>query len=80
MEPAAGLAGLMKAALVLFHRRIPPSIGFDQLNPKIRFEDYRLAVNNELIDLPVHDTQAHALVNSFGFGGTNGSLLFTSPD
>ena len=77
LEPAAGIAGLIKAALVLHHRKIPPSLGFDRPNPKIHFDEHRLVVNDHLVDLPPSDLPAHALVNSFGFGGTNACALLS---
>ena len=44
LEPAAGIAGLMKAALSLQHGKIPPSLHFNAPNPKIPFNQLGLRV------------------------------------
>ena len=36
-EQAAGIAGLIKTALALHHKRIPPSINYKTPNPRIDF-------------------------------------------
>ncbi|MBX6746343.1 MAG: polyketide synthase, partial [Acetobacteraceae bacterium] len=43
-EPASGMAGLLKAMLVLEHGRIPPSLHFEQPNPAIDFDRLGLRV------------------------------------
>ncbi len=69
MEPASGIAGILKAILVLGHRQIPPSLHGAPPNPAIDFSALGLA--------PVNDTRgiepgrAVVGVNSSGFGGTN---------
>lgn len=65
LEPAAGIAGLIKAALVLHHRTIPPSLHFHQAHPEIPFEGLRVPRAPEPLTGPVVG------VNSFGFGGAN---------
>ncbi len=76
LETAAGLAGIIKAALVLEHRRVPPSLHFSIPNPHIPFDELRLRVATEMTDLPVgEDGRAFVAVNSFGFGGTNAHAL-----
>jgi len=76
LESAAGAAGLVKAALVLHKRAVPPSLNFETPNPAIPFEQLRLKVAEELQPLPRHDgTAPVAAVNSFGFGGTNAHVV-----
>ncbi len=70
-EQAAGIAGLIKAALVLHHKRIPPSINFETPNPAIDFASSPFHVNTKLRDFPAADTPRRAGVNSLGIGGTN---------
>jgi phthiocerol/phenolphthiocerol synthesis type-I polyketide synthase C len=70
LEPAAGMAGLIKALLALKHRRLPASLHFAEPSPHIDFEDLNLAVCDEPMALPDAGHQL-AGVNSFGFGGTN---------
>ena len=44
LESGSGIAGLIKAALVLKHREIPPNLNFETPNPNIPFEKLRLRV------------------------------------
>jgi len=70
-EQAAGIAGLIKTALILRHKRIPPSINFETPNPAIDFASSPFHVNTKLRDFPAADTPRRAGVNSLGIGGTN---------
>jgi 1-acyl-sn-glycerol-3-phosphate acyltransferase len=80
-EAAAGLAGLIKTALALQHRAIPPSLHFDEPNPEIDFDAIRLRVVTELEPWPANGSPARATVNSFGFGGANANaVLEEAPD
>ncbi|WP_437308061.1 SDR family NAD(P)-dependent oxidoreductase [Sorangium sp. So ce388] len=71
LEPAAGVAGLMKVALSLQHMELPASLNFDRPNPYIAFDQLHLKVQTELEDFPTNPRPARAGVSSFGFGGTN---------
>ena len=79
-EAAAGVAGVLKALLVLKHRKVPPTLHFNQPNPNIPFEQYRIRVARDLESLPPETTKGtlYAGVNSFGYGGTNGHLVMAS--
>src|ERR1043166_1997555 len=70
-EQAAGIAGLIKTALVLHHKKIPPSINYQTPNPAIDFASSPFYVNTKLKDFPVTDTPRRAALNSLGIGGTN---------
>ncbi|MFL4904183.1 amino acid adenylation domain-containing protein [Streptomyces sp. MMS24-I2-30] len=74
-ESAAGIAGLIKTALCLKHRKIPPHINLDQLNPAIDLDALPYRIPTSTVDWPEHDGPARAGVNSFGFGGTNAHVL-----
>ncbi|MFE9607243.1 amino acid adenylation domain-containing protein [Streptomyces sp. NPDC006012] len=74
-ESAAGIAGLIKTALSLKHRKIPPHINLDQLNPAIDPDALPYRIPTRTVDWPEHDGPARAGVNSFGFGGTNAHVL-----
>ena len=81
LEPAAGIAGLIKAALVLHLRSVPPSLGFEQANPAIQLDDLRLTIPRGFSALDDVGGHPHALVNSFGFGGTNAcAVLSAAPE
>jgi acyl transferase domain-containing protein/acyl carrier protein len=71
LEAAAGIAGLIKAALALRHRQIPPSLHFENPNPHIPFDELPLRVQTTLSAWPTESGPALAGVSSFGFGGTN---------
>jgi len=70
-EQAASIAGLIKTALVLHHKRIPPSINYETPNPRIDFASSPFYVNTKLQDFPRTDTSRRAGLNSLGIGGTN---------
>lgn len=75
-ETAAGVAGLIKAALALKHQQIPPSLHFHQPNPQISFEQLRFQVQTGLTDWKTAKRCPRiAGVNSFGFGGTNAHVV-----
>ncbi len=80
LEPAAGIAGLIKAALVLQRREIPPSLGFERANPAIDLDGLGLEVAAK--ELPLGETRgtSRVLVNSFGFGGTNACAVLRSAE
>ena len=72
LEIAAGIAGLIKAALALQHREIPPSLHFTRANPLIPFESLRLQVAASRMPWPAREDEvARAGVSAFGWGGTN---------
>ncbi|MCC7361297.1 MAG: SDR family NAD(P)-dependent oxidoreductase [Anaerolineales bacterium] len=71
LEAAAGMAGLIKVALALRHRQLPPSLHFQTPNPHIPFETLPLRVQTQLEAWPAPGERALAGVSSFGFGGTN---------
>ena len=48
LEAGAGIAGLIKVALALYHRRIPGNLHFDRPNPDIDFDALRLRVPTAL--------------------------------
>ncbi len=70
LTAAAGVAGLIKTVLAMYHRQIPPSLGFEKPNPAIDFENSPFFVNNTLRDWNVEGTR-RAGISSFGVGGTN---------
>ena len=72
LKGGAGAAGLLKAALSLHHKVLPPSLNFDRPNPNIDWSSSPFAVNTELRDWETHDHEPRvAAVSAFGFGGTN---------
>ncbi|MDP4180245.1 MAG: SDR family NAD(P)-dependent oxidoreductase [Bacillota bacterium] len=74
MEAVAGVSGLIKTALCLKNKMVPPNIHFNTPNPKLDYENLSLKVPTETELLP-NDKLSFASVNSFGFGGTNAHVV-----
>jgi acyl transferase domain-containing protein/NADPH:quinone reductase-like Zn-dependent oxidoreductase/SAM-dependent methyltransferase/acyl carrier protein len=79
LETAAGVAGLLKAILVLKHGQIPPSLHFETPNPHIDFEKLKLRVPTKLEPFPDGHRERIVGVNSFGFGGANAHVILAAP-
>ncbi len=76
LEPAAGIAGLIKTVLVLQHGQIPPVCTAGSQNPHIDLNGSRVRIPRELVDWPKGgEGPRRAGVSSFGFGGTNAHLI-----
>jgi amino acid adenylation domain-containing protein/thioester reductase-like protein len=72
LDEAAGVIGLIKTALSLRHREIPPSLNFTSPNSMAELEGDRFFVNTELREWDVSAGRRRvAGVSSFGMGGTN---------
>ena len=72
---------LIKAALALHHRTLPPSLHFQKPNPNIPFVRLGITVQSKLEAWSAPQGQARvAGVSSFGFGGTNATLVFKRLD
>lgn len=78
-EAAAGVAGLIKAALTVQRRTIAPQVVLDKLNPQIPFDELRIRVPLEAEAYPDLGAPAYAAVNSFGYGGANAHVLVSEP-
>ncbi|MFJ2261648.1 aminotransferase class I/II-fold pyridoxal phosphate-dependent enzyme [Streptomyces sp. NPDC087844] len=77
LESAAGIAGLIKAALVVRHRQVPPTLHLRTPNRHLAWDGAGLDVPTRLTGLP--DTgSVRAGVSSFGFGGANAHVVLES--
>ncbi len=72
-EAAAGVAGLIKTALCLKHKTIPPNLHFNNPNPLIPFDKMCIRIPTE--KEAMRGAPLYAGVNSFGYGGTNSHVL-----
>ncbi len=75
-EGAAGIAGLIKAALCLQRQTIPSSLHCESLNTHIDWNTLPIRVASET--QPFRETQGgtrYAGVSSFGFSGTNAHVV-----
>jgi acyl transferase domain-containing protein/SAM-dependent methyltransferase/acyl carrier protein len=75
-EAAAGLAGVIKAALALQHRAVPPNLHFTKLNPHIDTGALSFTIPTSLHAWE-SDTNGPRIagVSSFGFSGTNAHVI-----
>jgi len=77
LESAAGIAGLIKAILVLRHRYVPQQAAFDLPNPRFRWDGAMMEVPRSGRALP---TAGYLVgVSSFGISGTNAHALLAPP-
>lgn len=76
LEGASGLAGVIKTTLALERGLIPPNMHFKNPNPRIDFENWKIAVPTKVTDWKVPEGVARrASINSFGYGGTNAHIV-----
>jgi len=77
LETAAGAVGLIKAALVLYHGKVPPTAGFSSFPKNIDPTSLKVRVPVSVEPLPRPETGGVPCtsVNSYGFGGSNGYAI-----
>jgi len=75
LEPAAGLAGLLKVLLALEHEQLPPTLHVREPNPMVAFESTPFYLPDRLVSWPRGSVPRRAGVSSFGFGGTNAHVV-----
>ncbi|RSN16827.1 polyketide synthase [Streptomyces sp. WAC 05977] len=76
---AAGLAGLMKAALALWHEVVPPTLHLSRPNPAWDAERSPFTFSTGARPTPVPRGREFAGVSAFGFGGTNFHAVLAAP-
>ena len=74
-ETAAGITGLIKAALCVAKRQLPSSLHCRRPNPSIDFAGLKLQVQTSLEPFPYPERATVVGVSSFGFGGTNAHVV-----
>ncbi|MFB7873797.1 type I polyketide synthase [Nocardia sp. NPDC056064] len=74
-EAAAGVASVIKAALAIQHRTLPPQGWLDTPNPDIPFDELGVHVQTEAEVLPADGAPMSVAVNGFGYGGTNAHAI-----
>jgi len=75
LEAAAGMAGLMKAALALQHEAIPPHPHLNKQNRHIPWDTIPVSIPSELTTWKRTDIARFAGVSGFGFSGTNAHIV-----
>jgi len=74
--PAAGMLGLIKTTLALYHHRIPPTLHCE--NPSQSLLKSRFKPPQETLDWDETGLPLTAGVNAFGFGGINAHAVLTA--
>ncbi|KAH8584212.1 polyketide synthase, partial [Cryptosporidium sp. chipmunk genotype I] len=75
LEGASGVAGILKAILVVNNGVIPPNILINKLNPGLRFDDSNTNILFPTNKVEINSKGLIAGVSSFGFGGTNSHVI-----
>ncbi len=76
LDSAAGVAGLIKVALALHHRQIPPTVNLREVNPQIPLETLGLAAQTRFGPWPKrNDGRALAGVTAVSMSGVNAHLV-----
>ncbi|WNG88073.1 type I polyketide synthase [Mycobacterium sp. ITM-2016-00317] len=78
LEAGAGVAGLIKTALVLQRDYIPAHLHLENPTSQVSFDDLKIDVPRTGRPFPSTDRRI-AGVNSFGFGGTNAHVVLAEP-
>jgi acyl transferase domain-containing protein/NADPH:quinone reductase-like Zn-dependent oxidoreductase/acyl carrier protein len=78
LEPAAGIAGLLKALLVVQRRAVPPHLHLTRINPRIALEGTPLVIRSEGWRWPDEERPLRAGISSFGLSGTNAHVIIES--
>ncbi|MFV9645559.1 MAG: beta-ketoacyl synthase N-terminal-like domain-containing protein, partial [Desulfobacterales bacterium] len=75
-KAAAGAAGLIKAALSLYHKALPPTLKADNPDTELRIDESPFYLNTETRPwFSKKDHPRRAGVSAFGFGGSNFHIL-----
>ncbi|MGA6158796.1 beta-ketoacyl synthase N-terminal-like domain-containing protein [Stenotrophomonas sp. NPDC087984] len=77
--PAAGVAGLIKAALALHHETLPPTLHCDDPNPALEATRFTTLATARPWDEVAGGAPRRAAVNAFGFGGINAHVILEQP-
>ncbi|MER6065149.1 beta-ketoacyl synthase N-terminal-like domain-containing protein [Streptomyces sp. NPDC001792] len=73
--PAAGVAGLVKAALALHHRTLLPTLHCDDPHPALAATRFRTLDQSRPWETDLRQPVRRAAVNAFGFGGINAHVV-----
>ena len=76
LESAAGIAGLIKAVLVMQRGVIPKHLHFNDPSQEMNWSEMPLQITSRMMDLPLRNGRPRlAGVNSFGISGTNVHMI-----
>ncbi|MGV7116613.1 amino acid adenylation domain-containing protein [Paenibacillus kyungheensis] len=76
LEAAAGIAGLIKTTLCIYHQKLVPHLHFSEESPYIPFANLPIRVLQETEHISLSsDQNIYAGISAFGFGGTNAHVV-----
>ena len=75
LDTAAGLAGCIKLAMSLYHKKLPPLINFKSPNPQIDFKNSPFYVLDKELTWTKEQYPKRVAISSFGIGGTNAHVI-----
>lgn len=76
LNAASGITSLIKSALILKNKQIPPSININEVNPELNIESSPFYINKNLKNWPkTGEIPRRVGISSFGIGGTNCHLI-----
>ncbi|HAW77736.1 MAG TPA: hypothetical protein DCW74_18620 [Alteromonas australica] len=79
MDTVSGLAGIIKSALCLQNRELPPQTQFETVNPQINLQNSPFFINTQSQALPQSGT-LYAGVTALGIGGTNAHVVMKTAE
>src|SRR5699024_5128725 len=84
LEPASGIAGLLKVVMAMRHRTLPGMVHLEEVNPYVDLEGTRFRIVEETTPWERtveagEDVPLRAGVSSFGFGGVNAHTVLEEP-
>ncbi|MEA5554859.1 type I polyketide synthase [Nodularia spumigena] len=80
LAAAAGISGLIKTVLSIYHQQIPAHLNFHKPNPHINWDSLPLAVVTQTRPWTVSNQKMRAAgVSSFGASGTNAHVILSEP-
>lgn len=79
LESAAGIASIIKVALSLYYRQIPPTLHLEEINPNIPLESHGLAIQQKLGSWPDKPGPNLAGVTAVSMSGVNAHMVLEGP-
>ncbi|KAK1447450.1 type I polyketide synthase [Colletotrichum melonis] len=77
LEASSGIAGVIKAIMMLKNEVIPPNLNYEKANPDIDMKSLGVKIPLKAQDWP-RGTPRRVSVNNYGYGGTNGHVIIDS--
>ena len=75
LEPAAGMAGLIKVICALEHEELPPHLHLGEVNPEIGLDELAMRIPTTVTPWPRGNVPRLAGISSFGASGTNAHVV-----